>query len=87
MEHGLSPEHRETGATTQKLRAADYQVHRYWKLHPSNLRATLAGLMGSVSQLRNLLRFDELSPLSPKLQLLKKKFSGSGSVESFWRES
>ena len=39
--------------------------------------------MGSVSQLRNLLRFDELSPLSPKLQLLKKKFSGSGSVNVF----
>ena len=39
--------------------------------------------MGSVKQLRNLLRFYELSPLSPKSQLLKKKFSGSGSVNVF----
>ena len=78
MEHGWSPGQRETGATTQKSRGAGHPVQRYVKLHTSNLR-TLAGLMGSVRQLRNLLRFDDLSPLSAKLQSLRKKFSGSGS--------
>jgi len=38
MEHGLSPEHRETGIKTQETRATDRPVQRYVQLRTSNLR-------------------------------------------------